>query len=123
ADKDRPCTVELCEAFRERASNPLTKPTWFIIMLEADYRAGLAEVYERGTTRKGPFTRFLRNFQVIARDRDEAIALLLDFARQMGEKNPRVREFVRDEPMDDASVGIYEVDRDSLVFGPTASNG
>jgi Flp pilus assembly protein TadD len=122
AYKDNACTVELCEAFRELVNKPLSKATWFSIMLEADYRPGLSEVYERGVNRRGPFTRFLRNFQVIARDRDEAMSLLSDFSRQMGEKNVRIREFVRDEAMEDASVGIYEVDRECLVFNPTAPN-
>ena len=84
--------------------------------LEADYRTGLLEVHDRSQPRKGRFTRFIRDYQVVARDRDEAVGLVLGFARRMGEANPRVREFVGEEPLEDARTGLYEVQSESLVF-------
>ena len=53
---------------------------------------------------------------MIARDHDEAIALVAHFAERMGESNVLVREFAGDEPLTDAHVGMYEVERESLVL-------
>lgn len=110
------CTVELCEAYRE-ANNPhVDEAVWFSVVVEADFRDGLDGVPERGLPVDQRPTRFLRNYQVIARDRDEATALVLEFVRQMGEQHARVREFVNDEPIEDVHLGIYEVERRCLVF-------
>jgi tetratricopeptide (TPR) repeat protein len=110
------CTVELCEAYREVTGEHVAKAYWFNVALEADYRTGLLEVHDRSQRRKGRFTRFIRDYQVVARDRDEAVGLVLGFARRMGEANPRVREFVGEEPLEDARTGLYEVQSESLVF-------
>lgn len=110
------CTVELCEAYREVTGQHLDEGTWFSLVVEADYRAGLDEVPDHGDKSGATPTRFLRNYQIVARDRDEATALTLDFAAEMGEKHARVREFINDEPVDDTYAGIYEVERKVLVF-------
>ncbi len=116
AYEENACTVELCEAFREVAKAYVDKAAWYSIMVEADYRDGLVVAYERGTDRQARFSRYLRNFQVVARDRDEAVALVLEFAARMGERHARVREIIREEPLQDTHVGIYEIERDCLAF-------
>ena len=60
--------------------------------------------------------RFTRAYQVVARNHDEAVGLVMDFARRMGETNTSVREFVGEEPVEDAYTGIYEVEPESYVF-------
>ena len=112
------CTVELCEAYRELTGDRLKRGYWFNIVIEADYRSGLQELHELGADRHGRFTRFQRGFQVVARDRDEAVTLVLDFAARMGETGLTVCEFAREERMEDVYTGIYEVDRESLVLAP-----
>ena len=110
------CTVELCEAYREIAGEAVGKAYWFSVMLEADYRTGLAEIREPGERRPQRYTRFVRAFQVVARNHDEATSLIMGFARRMGESNPSVREFVGEEAIEDTYTGIYEVEADSYVF-------
>jgi tetratricopeptide (TPR) repeat protein len=112
------CTVELCEAHREAAGDFAQKAYWFSLMVEADYRTGLAEVYERRDgSGSGRYTRFMRDYQIVARDRDDAVSGVLDFVRRMGEGNPCVREFIGEEPLDDVYTGIYEIETEALVFG------
>ncbi len=110
------CTVELCEAYREAMGELRDEAAWFSLVVEADYRKGLDEVVDRRSLSSNEPQRFLRNFQVVAGDRDEAIALVIAFTEQMGEQNVRVREFISDEPMEETRTGVYEVERKSLVF-------
>jgi hypothetical protein len=110
------CTVELCEAYREATGPLVERANWYSLILEGDYRPGLEEVTDPGDAVNQPHTRFLRNYQVIARDHDEAIALVTHFAERMGESKLLVREFAGDEPLTDAHLGIYEVERESLVL-------
>ena len=110
------CTVELCESYREIETRFATQAYWVSLVLEADYRRGLREAYLRGLDRSRPFRRYLRNFQVVAKDRDDAIAMVLEFVERMGEKQARIREIVREERLQDAFIGLYEVDRDSVVI-------
>lgn len=110
------CTVELCEAYREMTGEAVEKAYWFSVMLEADYRTGLAEVREPGERRPKRYTRFVRAYQVVARNHDEASSLIMGFARRMGESNPSLREFVGEEAIEDTYTGIYEVEADSYVF-------
>lgn len=110
------CTVELCEAYREIETRFARKAYWLSLVLEADYRRGLREAYTRGKDRQRSRGRYLRNFQVVARDRDDAVAMVLDFAARMGEKRARIREIVREEAIDDAYTGLYEIERDSVVL-------
>lgn len=114
------CTVELCEAYREVSGTYRPRAYWFSLMLEANYRPGLAEVYEHGGEPPRRYTRFVRDFQVVAADRDEAVSFVLDFARQMGETAPCVREFIGEEPIEDTHSGLYEVESESLVFADDA---
>lgn len=114
------CTVELCEAYREAVGPPLDRGVWYSVMVEADYRDGLAEVPDRDQPHDARFTRYLRNYQVVAADRDEAIALLTELLDKMGEKGASVREFVGEEAVDRTHAGIYEIERDSLVFADDA---
>ena len=111
------CTVELCEAYREAAGDYVEKAYWFSVMVEADYRAGLAEVRDHSDRPPRQLTRFVRDYQVVARDHDDAVGTVLDFARFMGETNPTVREFIGQEPVEQTHIGIYEVEPDSYVFG------
>lgn len=109
------CSVALCEAYREAVAEPTPHLSWFSLMAEADYRAGLSEVHERGAN--GDHARFLRNYQVVASDRDDAVGQVLAFLRRMGETRVRIREFVGEETLDNACPGIYEIEKDSLVLG------
>ncbi len=106
------CTVELCEAFREATGDAINRGYWFSVMVEADYRPGLPKV--RSATpqrrRRRRDARFVRAYQVVARNHDEALGTVMDFARAMGEKNPAVREFVGEEKIADTFTGIYEVE-------------
>jgi tetratricopeptide (TPR) repeat protein len=111
------CTVELCEAYREAAGRYVDQAFWFSIMIEADYRTGLPEIHDGNPQPANGYKRFVRDYQVVARDHDEAVGLVIDFARNMGEKNPAVREFVGDEPVEDTHTGIYEVEPACYVFG------
>lgn len=110
------CTVELCEAYREVAGHHVDRAYWFSLLIEADYREGLSEVRQRGRRKARRYTRFVRDYQVVARDHDEAVGLVLDFAKKMGEKNASIREFIGIEPIENAHTGIYEVEPESYVF-------
>ncbi|MBP7747550.1 MAG: tetratricopeptide repeat protein [Phycisphaerae bacterium] len=110
------CTVELCEAYREATGEPVEKAYWFSVLVEADYRAGLAEVRERRARHPQRFTRFVRAFQVVARNHDEALGIVMDFARHMGETNPVIREIVGEETIESTYTGVYEVETESFVF-------
>jgi tetratricopeptide (TPR) repeat protein len=110
------CTVELCEAYRETTGRPVAQASWYSLILEADYRPGLEEICDPGDAINRPCTRFLRNYQVIARDHDEATATAVRFAERLGEAQVQVREFVNEEAIATAYVGMYEVERESLVF-------
>ena len=113
------CAVELCEAYREVTGTEIDEATWFSLVIEADYRPGLDEVSTSGPSSGAPpgavARRYLRNFQIIARDRDEATALVLELAEHMGEGHARVREFINDEPVTDTFTGLYEIERKSTV--------
>lgn len=110
------CTVELCEAYREAGGPPIEHATWYSLLVEGDYRPGLHEITDPGDAVNRPHTRFLRNYQVIARDHDEALMLVMRLLNRMGESNALVREFVSEEAITDARVGVYEVERESLVL-------
>lgn len=111
------CTVELCEAYREAMGSVAAAAHWYSVIVEGDYRAGLEEVSEPGDAGDRPLTRFLRNYQLIAKDHDEGMAMAMEFAQRMGEVNVLIREFVNEEPIENAYLGVYEVDRESMVFG------
>ena len=109
------CSVELCEAYREIAGDPVPKANWYSLIVESDYRPGLVEIvdaHDKHPARE----RFLRNFQVIARDHDEAMAIVMDLGRRMKESNMIVREFAGTEEVEDTHTGVYEVERESLVI-------
>lgn len=110
------CGVEVCEAYREAVGEHVNEAMWFSVVVEGDYRNGLDEVPDRSLKPGREPTHFLRNYQVIARDHDEATAVVQDFCAKMGEQNARVREFINHEPIDDCHLGIYEVERRSLVY-------
>jgi len=110
------CTVELCEAYRELTGEHVDQAYWFSVMLEADYRRGLNEGHRSDKRRPGRRTRFVRGFQIVARNHDEAVGAVLDFARRMGETNATVREFVGEETIEDSHTGIYEVEAESFVL-------
>jgi tetratricopeptide (TPR) repeat protein len=111
------CSVELCEAYREAVGPPLESGAWYSAMVEADYRPGLVEVPDRDQPSDARFSRYLRNYQVVAADRDDAIAALTDLLKKMGERRTAVREFIGEEPISDTHAGVYEIERESLVFG------
>jgi len=85
-------------------------------MVETDYRPGLSEVRDRIASPQQRFTRFSRAYQIVARNHDEALELVLDFTRRMGEENTAIREFAGEEPVKDTFTGIYEIETDSFVF-------
>jgi tetratricopeptide (TPR) repeat protein len=111
---DDACTVELCEAYREAAGEPVENAYWYSIMVEADYRPGLHEVRPRADGEQ-TYQRFVRAYQVVARNHDDGLAMVLDFARQMGERNAAVREIVGEEAVENTHTGIYEVEVESYV--------
>jgi tetratricopeptide (TPR) repeat protein len=111
---DNACTVELCEAYREATGELVDTAYWFNVLIEADYRSGLYEVRQRGSTRPH-YRRFVRALQVVARNHDEALAMVVDLARRMGERNPSVREIVGEERIENTYTGIYEVEAESYV--------
>jgi hypothetical protein len=57
----------------------------------------------------------VRALQVVARNHDEALAMVVDLARRMGERNPSVREIVGEERIENTYTGIYEVEAESYV--------
>ncbi len=111
------CTVELCEAYREATGAVADRANWYNVLVEGDYRPGLEEIREHNGNGHGKLTRFQRNFQIIARDHDDAIAFARQFAEHMGERNILIREFADEEPVEDTHLGLYEVEREALVFG------
>ncbi len=111
------CSVELCESYRSLTGAHRDKAFWFSLMIEADYRPGLHEIRERRHLRAKRLTRYRRNVQVLASDRDEAVSVTLRLLRTMGERRVAVREFVGEEPVEDVTVGVYEIEPDALVFG------
>ncbi len=112
------CTVELCEAYRELVGEPLSRATWFSLMIEADLRIERLDAPTRERARGARSSTFLRNYQVVARDRDHAVALVLDFARRMGERHARVREIVQEESIEATPAGIYEVEPECVIPTP-----
>lgn len=110
------CTVELCEAYREATGEPAENATWFSLTVEADYRAGLVELPDRDQTADAKYERYLRNFQLIAVDRDDALSKLMDMLASHNEQNVSVREFVGEEAITQTYLGIYEIERESLVY-------
>jgi len=121
------CTVELCEAYREATGRKLANAAWLSLIVEADCRPGLCEAPARRSRvpdevptdnpdEPPHYTRFLRNIQVVAADRDEAIAAVQDLLARMGEHNCQVREFVNEEELADAYSGVYEIESVSTVF-------
>jgi len=111
------CTVELCEAYREATGPAVETANWYSLVLEGDYRPGLEEASSSGDAVSQPTTRFLRNYEVIAKDHDEAVALVTQLAERMGESKVLVREFAGEEVITDTHIGLYQVERESLVFG------
>lgn len=110
------CSPDVCEVFREATGDAVRDAACYAVVIEANYRSGLAEVPEAGQGGRGPFTRFQRGFQFVARDRDEAVACGISFARRMGEQGVRVLEVVEQEPLNDTFTGPFAVDREALVF-------
>ena len=109
------CTVELCEAHRQVHAAACEAPRWFSVMLEADHRAGLSEMRALDAESAELPRRYLRNFQVVARDRDEAVSMAIETAQQFGETNVIVREFAGEEALEGAYGGLYEIARDAFV--------
>jgi len=99
------CTVELCEPYRELTGRRLPQGYWFNVIVEADYPSPSADG-DRPCALRGQ-----RSIQVIARDRDEAARMVLEFARRMGETHLSIREFASEEPLEDVHLGIYEVQK------------
>ncbi|MGE3181124.1 MAG: tetratricopeptide repeat protein [Phycisphaerae bacterium] len=111
------CSYQLCETYRCIESRYVEEAFWFSLILEADYRAGLMEV-SRGTADGDDKKRFTRRFEIIARDRDDAIGMTMQFMERMGEKNVQVRLIERESPVEDEYIGIVEVEPESVVFAP-----
>lgn len=110
------CTVELCESYRDVTGKPIENATWFSLLVEAAYRGGLSEVYDGQAPTADRRTRYLRNVQVVARDRDDAVDAATRLLQKMGERDITVREFLGDESMERVSLGLYEIEKDALVI-------
>jgi tetratricopeptide (TPR) repeat protein len=110
------CTVELCEPYRELTGDHLARGYWFSMVVEANFRIGLFAVYEPGPSGAGRPQRYQRRFQVVARNHDEAIDCVMRFAQRAGERGVVVREFLREEQIEEVYAGIYEVDRESFIL-------
>ncbi len=70
----------------------------------------------RPANTSGP-TRFIRNYQVVAKDHDHAIGMLADFLKRMGESHASVSEFIDEESIEDVFSGIYEVEPERTILG------
>lgn len=110
------CTVDLCEPYRELTGEQLPRGYWFSLVVEADYRDGLHPVFEPGEEVSERPRRYQRNFQVVARDHDEAVQLVLDVMQRHGETGVLIREFLREEPLEDVHSGLYEIERESYIL-------
>lgn len=110
------CTIDVCESYRSAVGEHIEKAAWFSLLVEAAYRPGLCEVRDRSGRGNQLPNRYARNVQVIARDRDEAMAMVSDLLRRMGEQNVRITEFIADEAMENVHLGPYEIEREALVF-------
>ncbi len=110
------CSMEFCEPYRELFGEPLEKGVWYSITVEADYRGGLNEVTDGGDPEGATPTRFLRAYQIVARDRDDALTLLRETLEELGETNLVIREFLNEEPLENTHTGVYEIEPDALVF-------
>ncbi len=110
------CTIEVCEAYRQVAGEWATDAVWYSLLVEADHRAGLLEISDRRGDERGPYRRYVRNVQVLARDRDDALARVLDLLERMGERNAAIVEFVSEEAMQGAYLGLYEIEAECAVF-------
>ncbi|MDX2198501.1 MAG: tetratricopeptide repeat protein [Phycisphaerae bacterium] len=126
------CSVGLCEAYREIETRFAKRAYWVSMIIEADFRTGLRTPSRRAAAAPparvigaggAKARRYRRNFKVVARDRDDAVAMVLDFAAKMGEKHARVREIVHEETLDDTYTGLYEIDRDCVLLDPPATSG
>ncbi|MGE0479061.1 MAG: tetratricopeptide repeat protein [Phycisphaerae bacterium] len=104
------CTVELCEAYREALGERVAHGYWFSLLVETDHQPRAVAHLDPNTGHADrPSRRALRSFQVVAVDHDEALGLVLRLAKRLGETGVRVREFLREEPIQDAFVGVYEI--------------
>ncbi len=112
------CTVELCEAYREATGEYVAQAFWYSLVIEADYRLGLLELRARNGSSRPPPTRFTRNYQVVARNHDDTVDMVVSLLQRMGETNPNVREFIGQEPIEQTHVGLYEVEPEGFVFSP-----
>jgi Tfp pilus assembly protein PilF len=107
------CHVEVCEAYRELHGEPVAEAYWLSVMIEADMRDGLCT---------GPRTaddgaeRYRRNVQVVARDRDEGLALVMELLQRHGERRPRVLGLVGEEALKDCRLGVYEVEHGCVLL-------
>ena len=120
AYRENACSVELCEAYREAIGTYVERAQWFSVAVEAEYRDGLVEVRDRHDPPDRLCTHFVRDFQVIARNHDEALSLVMGLVRSMGESNATVREFTGRERVEDTYTGIYEVAAESFVYADEA---
>jgi Flp pilus assembly protein TadD len=98
------CTVDVCESYREALNDRLDDGYWFSIMVETD----LSPAFVQDDAPR-PGRRHLRNYQIIAQDRDDAVDQLGRLLKRMGETTARIVEFVDEEPIDDDFAGVYEV--------------
>jgi len=112
------CTVELCEAYREATGPHVAEAYWYSFFVEVDYRPGVIELRGRNGASTDTPLRVVRNCQVVARDPDEAVDLVLSFLHRMGETNATLREFVGQEPLEDTYLGLYELEPDGFVSDP-----
>ena len=110
------CTIEVCEAYRQVAGQWVGEAGWYSLLIEADYRKGLLEIADRRGTSKEPYQRYVRNVQVLALDRDDALTRVLELLRKMGETNPAITEFVSEEPMRGVYLGPYEIESEVSVY-------
>lgn len=97
------CTPTLCESYRELSGEPMEKGYWFGLIAEtAPVRDPVDSEKQAPTTTRG--------FQLIARDRDDALALLDRFLRKVGHRLVMLCEFIDEEPHEDDCTGVYEVE-------------
>ncbi|MBL8878842.1 MAG: tetratricopeptide repeat protein [Phycisphaerales bacterium] len=117
------CTIELCEAYRESSGEKIKDAVWFSTLVEADFRDDLTPWIRRGREGDSHPARYYRNIQIVAKDRDEAIASAVALLERMGERNVRFVEFLGSEPLEEAFTGVYEVGYDIDLAGDDAAVG
>lgn len=110
------CHAELCDAYRELTGEAVAAAYWISLLVEADARDGLCTHVSRAV-RADSGERYRRNVQVIARNRDDGLAMVMELLKHHGERQVRIRGMIGEELLRDCRLGIYEVEHGCTLLG------